>query len=384
MKRILLASTAIVGFAGAAAADGHIGFSFSGDASLEYVDSGSSTFASAEDGFDFGLDINISATAELDNGLTAGAALELDIIDDELSSSDAGISDFVLSLTSDTASLFFGDTEFAAINVWEAAGDMEADGGFSEVDGHTVIRGEVTFGDIEAQVSYALENDDLLDGGVIGTTSALDSNEDLAQLSLGISADLGAVSVIVAYQEEYTPPATPAGATPVTVEANDFDPSEVFGLSLSGSFGGADVTFAYVSNETTSQDSTGIEVSYPLSDTITLGAYYVSESVGDDNMGISVDYVAGPLTVAAAYEDEQGTDGLDISVDYDLGNGLVLFADYAGEQDDDGFAIGGDYDLGSGASLRFVHVDADNPDGDNEYFGDDDPIGTSLTLSFSF
>ena len=73
MKRILLTTTALTVLAGAAAADGHAGVSFSGDAELKYVAGDLINAAVDADGgndvFSWGLDLNIGATAELDNGV---------------------------------------------------------------------------------------------------------------------------------------------------------------------------------------------------------------------------------------------------------------------------------------------------------------------------
>ena len=371
MKRILLASTAIVGFAGAAAADGHAadGISFSGDASLEW---------NSETDFDWGADININMTSTLDNGLTVAVDWEIDFTDDNLGN-DLSASDFVLSLTSDTAGLYFGDTGMAADGKWSAVGDMEADD-FSATDGETVLRGEMSFGDVDAAVSYIVDDtilvaDDPLTPGV--NEEVRDENTGLEQLSIGVAADLGSVSVTFGYQEE--------GPAAIAGQGDDYDADEVVAISASTTFGGADVSFGYASNQTESEDSLGFEVSYPVSDAVTVGFYYVAESAGDDNAGVSLDYTAGPLSASVYYRQEQEDDDYGVDVDYDLGNGVALFAGFAGgDGSDDGYYLGGAMDLGNGAEVRLIYVDVDEINGDNEYFGDDDEDGTTLSLSFSF
>lgn len=352
MKRILLASTAIVGFAGAAAAGGHAesGISFSGDASIEY---------NSETEFDWGADININMTQVLDNGLVASVDWEIDFVDDNLGN-DLSASDFVLSLTSDTAGIYFGDTGMAADGKWSAVGDMEADD-FSATDGETVLRGEMSFGDVDTAVSYIVDN----------------GNTDLEQLSLGVAADLGGVSVTFGYQEE--------GPLAVDNQGDDYDADEVIAISASTTVGGADVAFGYASNETENEDSLGFSVDYPVSDALTVGFYYVAESAGDDNAGVSLDYTAGMLSASVYYRQEQAVDDYGVDLDYDLGNGVALFAGFAGgDGSDDGYYAGGSYDLGNGAQVRLIHVDVDNINADNEYFGDDDEDGTTLSLSFKF
>ncbi|MEL6607570.1 MAG: porin [Pseudomonadota bacterium] len=384
MKRILLASTALVAFAGVAAADGHAeSITFSGSVSMEYNSGGDTvdnlgTAGTSDGSFDWDGEFDVNFSQALDNGLTASADFGFEFADGgNGQGQNLESKDFTLGLESDTAGLFFGDTAFAADTHWTAAGDMEADD-FSGEDGEMVLRGDVSFGAVDASVSYFYD----------------EASNELDQLSLGLAAELGAVTVVVAYQEEIeggiTTTTTATSETYAITNSGDavggdLDADEVFGLAVSGSFGGADVTFAYASNETENANSTGIEIAYPIGDAVTLGAYYVSESVGDDNYGVSVDYTSGPLSVGVFYNQEQANEDYGVDVDYDLGNGATLFAGIGdGDGSDQGFYIGGAYDLGSGAEVRLVHVEADAINSDNEYFGDDDAIGTTLSLSFSF
>ena len=362
MKRILLSSACIVGFAGAAAADGHIGISFSGSADLGYNDTDLAPLANNEDNFGFYSDLDITAnfSAELDNGLTVAASLNLE----DLASSDNGQS-YELSLTSDTAGLYYGDTNFAAQNVWVSAGDMESDG-FSEADGEEALRGEVTFGNVSAQMSYVIADN----------AGNRNPTETLNQLSFGVSADFGNVNVVAAYQEA----SKEAAGTYAT--NGDFNDAEVFGLSVGTSFSGADVRLAYADNGTT--DSLGVSVAYPLGP-VTATAYYVAESAGGDNWGINLAYENGPIAVTLDYQDDQGTDDWGLEGSYDVGNGLVVFAGLDDSGDDT--YIGAEYDLGSGASLLVSFAD----DSDNDEADTDDDIGaqgyqvgTTVELSFEF
>jgi len=121
MKSILLTSTALVAFAGAAAADGHAGISHALSGTLGY---NSEVDGIGEDGFYWEGNLKTTATAALDNGITAGAYFEVTVAgDDGVAGNDGGqdlaSSDFVLSLTSETASLYFGTTQFfAATFLW--------------------------------------------------------------------------------------------------------------------------------------------------------------------------------------------------------------------------------------------------------------------------
>ena len=356
MKNILLASTALVAFAGAAFAEGHTGISFSGSADLGYNDE-----AGGDNKFGFYSDLDISAgfAAELDNGLTAAASLNLDNLDS--GNTDDG-KDYSLSLSSETAGLFYGDTDFAAQTHWTGAGDMESDG-FSEADGDVALRGDVKVGTVDASISYALIDSD-------NVTNTLD---DLTQLSIGASTDLGNVNVKMAYQEN----TNEGGYT-----NGDFNKNDVFGLSLGTSFAGADVRLAYA--EDNNSDSTGLKVAYPFGP-VTATAYVVSESVGKDNTGINLSYSSGPLAVALDIQDDQGTSLTGLEGSYDIGNGIMAYAGYlTKDAKDDRFYVAGTYDLGSGASLGMSYAeDKDDVDGDETGAGDYQQ-GTTVEVSFKF
>lgn len=366
MKSILLASASIIAFAGAAAAEGHLGVTFTGSAELGYNDTDQAPVGNDEDnvGFYSDLDITANFAAELDNGLTAAASIDLE----DLADSDTGET-YELSLTSETAGLFYGDTNFAAQNIWVAAGDMESDG-FSEADGEQALRGEVTFGGVDAQISYVLADAD----DVSNDTNGLD---DLEQLSIGIAGDFGNVNVALAYQEEVA-----AGGVYNTANG-DFNENEVFGLSVGTSFSGADIRLAYAEDE--DSDSIGINVAYPFGP-VTATVYYVSESVGDDNYGLNLAYENGPVAVTFDYDNDQGVDKFGLEGSYEVGNGLTVYAGYLTEDGvADAYYLGGEYDLGGGASLEVSYADADDEaDDDDDVGAQDYQVGTTVELSFEF
>ena len=116
MKNILLTTTALVAFAGAAAADGHTSVSFSGAASAEYNSLG---------GFNTDADLDATMSAELDNGLTGSTTLSFDTANYAGEATKSGS----LTLSSDTASLSFGTgmngAAFNAVGDTIAIGDAE-------------------------------------------------------------------------------------------------------------------------------------------------------------------------------------------------------------------------------------------------------------------
>lgn len=399
MKSILLTSTALVAFAGAAVADGHTGISFAGSATLGYnaydTDATDITITNDDhDGFYWDAEIDVTMSAELDNGLTATAAFDFDVADDNVG--EALVSGgYVLSLESETAGLFFGDTAFAAETRWSSAGDMEADS-FSEADGEAVLRGDVAFGGVEASISYAVADagGQFVDVDDAAAPAVNPYDDEVDQLSVGVVGTFGNFTVGAAYQEE----SIAVDDADATADATDYDPSdengdfntdEVFGVFASASLGGADITVAYAEETNSGESSTGIKVAYPVGP-VTATAYFVSEEGSDlpdedPNLGLNLAYADGPLAVELDLQDDQGVSKWALEGSYDVGNGLTVLAGVLNDNEaDEDFYIAGEYDLGGGAELLVSYGlddDGDNGDeiGDPEY-----QAGTTVEVSFSF
>ena len=356
MKRILLASASIVAFAGAAAAE----ITFSGEATLGYNDTDNLAVVPADDnlGFYWDASIDVTMSKALDNGLTAAASFGLNVVDGTLGD-PVESSDYVLSLTSDTAGLYFGNTEFAAVTHWTSAGDMESDG-FSEEDGETVLRGDITYGGVNASVSYAV------------------NGENLEQLSLGADATFGTIAVAFGYQEDANPEYAGAGG--------DFNGNEVMGISVGTSFGGADVRLAYAQESQLAGDRStiAVKVSYPLGP-VTVGASYAMESddaiaTEEDFWEVSADYASGPIAVNANYDSNEDWE---LTGSYDVGNGITAYAGLVDAGDD--MYVAGSVALGEGATLLVSYVDTgDTSNADDEVGPNDYQEGATVELGFSF
>ncbi|MEM1373993.1 MAG: porin [Pseudomonadota bacterium] len=364
MKRILLASTAIVAFAGAAAADGHAedGVSFSGDAEFGFNDD-------FDDGFFWSLGLSVSGTATLDNGLSASISGDVELNNPGNSTfdgNDVSIDDLVITLSSDTASLSFGDTAPAADALWSSPvtnldGDGFADEGDAAdlgLDEDGVMIGRVSFGDTEVGVSYY----------VFGTNGA-PGTDDFDNLQIGANSTIGAATVSFGYQE---------GLGPVP---------EIIALGVSASLGGGEFGFAYADTDG-GVESIGLQGAFSFGD-VTVTVFYVAQDPVDDNYGIAVDYASGPVTVGFLYHDGNDED-IQLNATYDVGNGLSLFAGYRDEgsvADDTYFYVGGDYDLGGGANLRVSYADAGAGVGtalDELGASEDVKDGATIALSFAF
>lgn len=370
MKSILLASTALVAFAGAAAAGGHTGVSFGGEATLGYNDV-------AEGGFYWSSAVSVTMAAELDNGLTASAEFGVDITDGNLGQSLES-ADYVLSLTSDMSGLYFGDTDQAAGVNFSAGSALD---GAPETDfdedgtGDAVLRGEYSTGDYAVAVSYGV-----MAGG------------DMGEMQLSASASLGAATVSLAYQDGDADGLDGDGEAEYIV-------GEAMALGVAASFGGADVNFGYLSTD--ADTSIGFGVSYPI-DPVTVSAYFTSNDVADDAWGIGVSYAADPVTLGFTYESDDswevtagyasGAVSIDAAFDsdddfsvegsYDAGNGLTVYAGMINAGDD--LYLGGAYDLGGGASLLVSYAEDDDNGEEDEIGAQEYMRGTTIEMSFSF
>ncbi len=373
MKSILLTTTALVAFAGAAVAE----VSFSGSATLGYNDSDP---AIENQGFYWDGHLDVSLSQELDNGVTAGVTFDFDFADAPNLGEALSGTDFVLSLTSENAGLFFGDIKFAAEGHWKATGSMVADG-FSEADGETAIRGDMNYGGVKASISYVLANKNVSNR----VAAAPAQTEELNQLSIGATADLGTFTIVAAYQ---------AASDEVANFYNtnggngDFNDAEIYGISASTTVAGATVSLAYADNSTT--NSLGVSAAYPVGP-VTLSAYYVVEDAAgtDNSYGVKAVYSDGPLSLTANYEDRTGSYRYNVEGSYDLGTGLVIGAGLIDREafvGDAAYYVAGTYDLGGGASLLVSYADAD----DATYAAGDEvgapeyQVGTTVEVSFKF
>ncbi len=411
MKRILLTSTALVAFAGAAAAE----VTFGGDAELGYNDDFSGGIF-----WSFGLTVN--GSMELDNGLKASISGDVELVnapevDDQgtfdpsddvvingsgssaFDGNDVQIDDLVISLSSDNASLTFGDTAPAADALYSSAvtnidadgfndeGDLNDASGNSIEDG--VLIGRVKFGASEVGVSYAVAN---------SNDASID--DDLEMLQVGANTTLGNFDISFGYQEAVQGFSGNVGGVSTP------NSPEIYALSASTTFGGAKVGLAYAKSSGTnaaggavSLTSIGVQAAYTF-DAITATVFYSTNDLKggtgtwDDNYGIALDYASGPLTVGFLYHDGEDED-MQLNVAYDMGNGLSLFGGYRDEGENGADVqqgkytyIGGDYDLGGGAAVRVSYADVDAGPGGvataRDELGKSEDVKEGVTVSVKF
>jgi hypothetical protein len=368
MKSILLTTTAIVAFAGAAVADGHAGISFAGEAELGNNDD-------VENGFFWSADVDTTMTAALDNGVTATATFGLGIAENNLGDTVTS-SDYVLEVSTDNAALRFGDVdpvaeanfsnvdgEIVGFNDQDVHLDSVADGG---VGFEGILMGEVTASGVTGMISFGVEAD---------AANGEASEDDIDAMQVFVGATFGSVDLQVAYQDEF------AGA------------DAVYGISAGTSVAGADLDVSYMDDGTNS--SLGLGASYPVGPVV-LGGYYSVNDGAEDNYGVSADYSDGPIAVNAFYDfeggatDADGDDTTEIGIEgsYDIGNGIAANAGYistdAAGTETAAYYVAGTYDLGGGAELLVSYAE-DEANAVNDEIGDPEyNHGTTVAVSFSF
>lgn len=341
MKNTLLATTALVAFAGAAAAEGHTSFSFGGEASAEY---------NSETGYTTNTDLTASMSAALDNGLTAAASITFESTagGDAVTASHGSV-----SLSNDTASLTFGTGLVGAVRTISGddyaigTGDDDAivDG---EIDG---IVGTIAMGEANVIISVPLA-ESVVGAGVV---------------EVGVSTSAGGWNLGVAVTEDggYTMVADgTAGGADVNVGMSS-DSEWDLGVSLPA----GPLTVSAKTNEASEW---------------TVGAAYAADGVSagievnsDDTWDLTVGYTSAGVAVAAEL-DQDST--LTLGATYDMGNGLTIGAGMENVAND-AYAFA-EMDLGGGASA-FVNYGAVTLEevGPSERDIDE---GTTVGVSFAF
>ncbi|MEQ5869748.1 porin [Sagittula sp. NFXS13] len=341
MKNILLASTALVAFAGAAAAQVEV----SGTAEVGIV-GGDFRYAGTDgDGVSqlwTDIEIDFIATGEADNGLTFGAEIDLDEAANGNGTDDGGATWFVAF---GNARLDMGDTDGAvdwALQEVALAGgsidDAETEhlgyngnyGADGDYDGQ-IARVTYTYGAFAAALSTEID-----DGGDFDPIWGVgfQYNADFAGTAVGFG---------IGYQkgDEDNSDATLIAAGPALAAAT----------SLEAAYAAVDDIEAY--------EVIAASVDVTLNSGIMFGLNYAESKYGDAGvagageteqyMGVGIGYEMNALAIGlnyGEYDDRYGIDGLETSgyglaVAYDLGGGLAVQAGYGLSEVEGG---GDDYD----------------------------------------
>ncbi|TFL20003.1 porin [Jannaschia formosa] len=321
MKSILFASTALVAFAGAAAAQG---VTLTGNAEMGII-SGNGGVAPTDDNVEFFTDIDVTFTmaGETDNGLTFGASVDLDEGGDGSDAVDNNREDggATIFLSGNFGTITMGDTDgaldWALTEVAFNSGSINDDetehagyngnGGLDATYDNQVLRYDYSFGDFGVALSAEIEDDDPLVPG--------DEDGDVLGLGVKYGLDLGGSTVNfgLGYQES--------------------DDADAIGFSVSGSFSGVSLGLSMLNRD--------------------------SDIVGQDydHIGVGVGYTTGAISVSANYGE------------YDYETGGV---------DRDGFGLSAGYDLGGGAIVQLGYGDS-NFDGG---VGDRETVSFGVRMNF--
>ncbi|KPU83393.1 hypothetical protein JI58_08915 [Marinosulfonomonas sp. PRT-SC04] len=286
MKKILLATTALVAFAGAASAE----VSLSG-----FAEMGIAGGTRSETIFHNGIDIKFSLSGETDGGLTFGATIDLDEVTNNRGSLvNNGIpaqgNDASVFISGGFGTLTLGDTDGALDWAMQEVGI-----GSALTDDHTAHAG--------------FNSNSGFDGGNRGATQAsgqvLRYNNTFGDFGVALSAELddsGLADTIWGLGVKYN---TALGGVDLALGLayQDAGPADVWGLSVDAKFNG------------------GIRAILNYSKT-SVGALSVTHT------GVGVGYTMDALTVSAnwgQYDPSVGakSDGYGFAVNYDLGGGAV-------------------------------------------------------------
>ena len=309
MKKILFASTALVAFGGAAAAE----VALSGRAEIGIVKTSSFDAQFFQD-----IDVTFTMSGETDNGLTFGASVDLDEGGDGSDASDVNTEDggATVFISGSFGTVTMGDTDGAMDWALTEAGNVGNPGsinddetehaghlgayldGFGNNDGQ-ILRYDFTAGDFGVAIS--LESDDGVTGNTITGTQAATTGTDGYGFAIGLKYNLDLSGTDVAlglgYQE-----AEDGGVT-----------GKAVGISASATF----------------NNGLSAGITYTDFDKVTAGGQGV-----DNHVGIGVGYSTGALSLHANYgtfdvNDGSGNrDGFGVAAAYDLGGGAVVHFGY--------------------------------------------------------
>ena len=280
MKKILLASTALVGMAGAAAAE----ISLSG-----YAEIGIFGGDNVETQFHNDWQVNFNFSTETDNGLTIGGKVQIE-----------------------------ENNTPGAIN-----GGLRIDDEAFWVSG---TFGKVTLGETDGAFDWALAE-------IYSGTSIFDDHSTHAGAYWFTGFD-GTFydNQIMRYEYSFGD-----FAVAISAEMDDsgtFDPVMSIGAKWSGDMGGNDVSAAIGYTEVEGLDIVGLSAGIAMPNGFSANIGYADGNLygGPDDswIGVAAAYTQGPLLVGVNYGEYDVVDasGFGLVVNYDLGGGVVAMAGY--------------------------------------------------------
>ena len=306
MKKLLIATTALVATAGMAAAD----VKLTGYAEIGMTDAGGTTGMEMHSDMDIGFKLSGAS----DNGLTFGASIDLDEVSGGIASTGGSQA---INVSGAFGTLTMGDTDGAMDKRNNEVGSLTAisdnhtghagyNGG-AGLDSGDVLRYDTSLGDFNVSASIGQDdgatNNDVMGYGLSTTVGTValsvgyqtDNSQDITAVSA--KSTIGGLTVTANYSEA-TMDAT-AAITAVTAVNFVFD-ATTGGVTAAGKKGVTGV--AAVDN---SYEHTGLGLGYTVSG-VNLSANYGSYDYDDgspaDGFGVAANYsLGGGATVMVGY-----------------------------------------------------------------------------------
>jgi outer membrane protein OmpU len=315
MKKVLFASTALVAFAGAAAADVTIsGFAEMGivDAETAVLGEDGTIGTNEDDDAQFFTDISVTFTmaGETDGGLLFGASVDLEEAEGGIANDTED--DFAVFLSGAFGTITMGDTDGAldwamtevlfnsgSINDAEEHGGYSGNSvmdGFDDADGQ-ILRYDYTVGAFGVALSVDLDDDGDTDG------EGPDEDDDTYQIGFRYSLDFGGASVDLGLGYADSDNSDAIGVSAAATLANGL----AFGINYT------DFDNVSIDNDDFLVDQAGDAVSY---------------GEVDDHIGVGIGYTTGAISLSANYGEFNGDDvevkGFGLTAGYDLGGGAIV------------------------------------------------------------
>ena len=274
MKKILLATTALVATTGFAAAE--MTWSGSANVGMKYSDNGTTQLHNE-------IDLGMAATGETDGGI--GWKVEMGLDTDNTDSSSAGsVDDGSVTLSGDFGSIRVGAVSSATTNVGLA------DVGFDTIGiDDAAEKGRNAGGTHDVEWHYSMDE--------IALTASIDTSDDDMAISAGWSS--GSLAITIAHSA--------AGATGgATATAG----------SIGTSVGGFAVKMMAASHSTANYDSVGLQASMPV-DGLGTVTFVTGSNDTDAKSSWGVGFskaLGGGATLAGAYGSANGNDKADLGI----------------------------------------------------------------------
>jgi len=292
MRKVLLATTALVALGGVSAASADV--TMSGSGSFNYVVGDGTGFVTDSRTTSTNSDANITLTNAMDNGMTATTLVSLD---------EGGVDDAGLKLTGDFGTLAFGGVAN------DTHGAMAADVTADEGTGMTAT----TYGAVmPADEKIAASTISLALPAVSGVSITLGIGDgatdttDSTQAGISYAMDAGAMGITVSYASSSD--GTAGGANDATHTSAKVTAGAATVTMISGTYG--------------DYENTAIGATYKVSDALTVQAY-----TGSTELDTNANYEVNDTGIGLTYTI---TTGMSLSVthnDYDGKNGTAADAE---------------------------------------------------------